>query len=248
MIKLPSLLAVALCPLFLAQCQNVLNQDDVYTVDSLRSNKICFHRNMATVDTSYYRTIVKSIKLGIDTVCRIIPLDSVEFRVLVFPERTIPRIGMSGVAPNGQQIYILLDPSHPKFNEAISTHIVQTIPHEYHHVLRYRTVGFGDNLFESMISEGLACHFALQVCKADTPAYCRALSTEQFDEWKEKAERVWFEKQFDYLEWFVGLKKTIPASAGYTIGFAMVADYLRKHPGVTAALLYATPASAFLQK
>jgi len=39
------------------------------------------------VDTSYYSTIVRSIKLGIDTVSKIIPLDSVEFRVLVFPEK-----------------------------------------------------------------------------------------------------------------------------------------------------------------
>jgi uncharacterized protein YjaZ len=248
MTKSTWILVFALCLPSLAHSQNVLNQDDVYVVDSLRTNKICFHRNMSTVDTGYYRTIIKSIRMGIDTVSKIIGLDSVEFRVLVFPERTIPRIGMSGVAPNGHQIYILLDPSHPKFNEAISTHIVQTIPHEYHHVLRYRTVGFGDNLFESMISEGLACHFALQVCRIDTPSYCHALSKEQFDRWKANAEKVWFERQFDYLEWFVGLKKTIPANAGYTIGFALVGDYLRKHPGSTAASLYSAPASAFLEK
>jgi uncharacterized protein YjaZ len=99
-----------------------------------------------------------------------------------------------------------------------------------------------------MISEGLACHFAIQVCSIDTPAYCKALSKEQFDTWKANAEKIWFEKEFDYLEWFVGLRKTIPANAGYTIGFAMVTDYMREHPGSTAASLYATPASAFLDK
>ena len=248
MIKLICFFGILLCLLYCGCSQNVLNQDDVYIVDSLRTNKICFHRNMSMVDTSYYSTIVRSIKLGIDTVSKIIPLDSVEFRVLVFPEKTIPRIGMSGAAPNGRQIYILLDPNHPKFKEAITTHIIQTIPHEYHHVLRYRTVGFGDNLFESMISEGLACHFAIQVCKIDTPFYCQALSEEQFKTWKANAEKVWFEKDFDYLEWFVGLKKTIPAHTGYTIGFAMVGDYLKKHPGSTAASVYAVPASAFLEK
>jgi uncharacterized protein YjaZ len=248
MTKQIPILLLLLCSVSLAVSQNVLNQDDVYVVDSLHSNRICFHRNMKLVDARLYSTIVRSIKLGIDTVCKVIALDSVEFRVLVFPERTIPRIGMSGAAPNGRQIYILLDPAHPKFNEAITIHIVQTIPHEYHHVLRYRTVGFGDNLFESMISEGLACHFALQVCKADTPDYCDALTVDQFKEWKAKAEKVWFEKEFDYLEWFVGLKKTIPAHAGYTIGFALVENYLKKHPQSSAASLYATPASAFLEK
>ena len=72
------------------------------------------------------------------------------------------------------------------------------------------------------------------------------MTKEQFDRWKAVAEKMWFQKDFDYLEWFVGLKKTIPANAGYTIGFATVAEYLKNHPGSTAASLYATPAAAFL--
>lgn len=230
------------------QKQNVLNQDDVYLIDSLRTNKIFFHRNMSSVDSKNYSTIINSIKKGIDTTSRLIDVKNVDFRVLVFPERTIPRIGMSGAAPNDKQIYILLNPNHPKFDEAITTHIIQTIPHEYHHTLRYRTVGYGNNLFEAMISEGLACHFAIEVCKMDTPDYCRALSEEQFKEWKEKAEKVWFNSDYDHLEWFVGLKKTIPANTGYTIGFRLVSDYFKKHPGETASSLYKITADKFLKK
>ena len=47
---------------------------------------------------------------------------------------------------------------------------------------------------------------------------------------------------------FVGLKNTIPRNTGYTIGFALVRDYLDKHPNETAASLYATPANNFLVK
>jgi uncharacterized protein YjaZ len=226
--------------------QHVLNQDDVVLVDSLRTNKICFHRNMSLVDSSYYAQIIKNIKSGIDSTSKFIDVKDVEFRVMVFPERTIPRIGMSGAAPDDRHIYILLDPAHAKFNEAVNVHIFQTIPHEYHHTLRYRTVGYGNNLFEAMISEGLACHFAMDVCKIDTPFYCRALSEEQFKEWKAKAEKIWFNPEYDHLEWFVGLKKTIPANTGYTIGFRMVSQYLKRHPGETAASLYKTPADRFL--
>ena len=99
-----------------------------------------------------------------------------------------------------------------------------------------------------MISEGLACHFAIQVCNIDTPFYCQALTKEEFDTWKANAEKMWFDKDFDHLGRFVGLKKTIPANTGYTIGFAMVSEYLRKHPGSTAASLYATPADSFRAK
>jgi len=126
------------------KAQNVLNQDDVYIVDSVGTNPICFHTNMSLVDSSFYKQITENVRKGINATDKYIKFENVEFRVLVFPERTIPRLGMSGVAPNTTQIYILLDPDHPKLDEAINTHIFQTIPHEYHHTMRYRTVGFGE--------------------------------------------------------------------------------------------------------
>jgi len=246
MIILSCIIITSLTLLGSCKEEQVLNQDDVVLVDSLGTNKIFFHRNMSSVKTLYYPQIIKNIKMGIDSTSKLIEVRDVEFRVMVFPERTIPRIGMSGAAPDDKHIYILLDPDHPKFEEAINVHIVQTIPHEYHHTLRYRTVGYGRNLFESMISEGLACHFAMEVCKIDTPGYCKALSTEQFTEWKGKAEKIWFNPEYDHLEWFVGLKMTIPPNTGYTVGFRMVSEYLHKHPTETAASLYKTPADIFL--
>jgi len=162
----------------------------------------------------------------------------------VFPERTIPRLGMSGVAPNTTQIYILLDPDHPKLDEAINTHIFQTIPHEYHHTMRYRTVGFGENLFEALISEGLACHFAMEVCQIDAPEYCVAYNEQEIKKWISEAEKMWFDKEFDYYDWFVG--RTKPRNIGYAIGFRLVKDYLEQHSGETASSLYATSAERFL--
>lgn len=226
--------------------QNVLNQDDVYFVDSLGSNPICFHTNMSLIDTVLYTQIVENIKKGIEATDKYIEFENVEFRVLVFPERTIPRLGMSGVAPNTKQIYILLDPDHPKLDEAINTHIFQTIPHEYHHTMRYRTAGFGENLFEALISEGLACHFAMEVCQIDAPEYCVAYSEQEIDRWVSEAKRMWFQKEFDYYDWFVG--RTKPRNIGYAIGYSIVEDYFKEHPEEKASTLYATPAESFLSQ
>jgi uncharacterized protein YjaZ len=224
--------------------QNVLNQDDVYFVDSIATNTICFHTNMRLIDNFYYAQIIKSIKSGVIATGNIIEFKNIEFRVLVFPERTIPRIGMSGVAPNTHQIYILLDPDHPKLNEAINIHIFQTIPHEYHHTMRYRTVGFGKNLFEALISEGLACHFAMEVCQIDPPEYCVAYTEKELDKCLDEAKRIWFQQEFDYYDWFVG--RTKPKNIGYAMGYSLVEDYMKKHPGKKASALYATPAEKFL--
>ena len=167
--------------------ETVLNQDDVILVDSVKSNKICFHRNMDEVAQSLHPLIIKMIKLGIDSISKHIEVKDVEFRVLVFPEKTIPRLGISGSAPNKEHIYILLNPSHAKFYEAITVHLIPTLAHEYHHTLRYRTVGYGKNLFEAMIIEGLADHFCLEVTKIDTPSWSQALSDSGLSLWKKQA-------------------------------------------------------------
>lgn len=224
--------------------QNVLNQDDVYLVDSIGNNSVCFHKNMNLVDSIFHPQIIENIKQGVELTDEFIDFTNVEFRVMVFPERTIPRLGMSGVAPNTKHIYILLDPHHPKIEEAINKHIVQTIPHEYHHTIRYRTVGFGSNLFEALISEGLACHFAMQVCNTEAPEYCVAYNDQQIDERISKAEAMWFNEEYDYFDWFVG--RTKPRNIGYALGYRLVANYIDQHPGSSASSLSDVPAIQFI--
>jgi len=238
------LLIASICFCGGISAQNVLDQDDVYLVDSIGSNSICFHKNMSLVMPIYHQKIVENIIQGIEATDRYIDVENVEFRVLVFPERTIPRIGMSGVAPNRHQIYILLDPDHPKLYEAIDTHIYQTIPHEYHHTMRYRTVGYGESLFESLISEGLACHFAMEVCKIEAPQYCVAYNKETIAKWMTVAEKMWFQKEFDYYDWFVG--RTKPKNIGYALGYKLVKDYLDLHSGSKSSSLYSMSANQFL--
>ena len=242
--KATLLLVLTILSIGQLKSQNVLDQDDVYTVDSLGTNDICFHTNMSLIDTSLYTQIVENVKRGIHATGEYIKFENVEFRVLVFPERTIPRLGMSGVAPNTNQIYILFDPDHPKLDEAINTHIFQTIPHEYHHTMRYRTVGFGKNLFEALVSEGLACHFAMEVCQTEAPEYCVAYTEKEIEKWMEEAKSMWFNEEFDYYDWFVG--RTKPRNIGYAIGFSLVNEYIEQHPEMKASTLYATPAENFL--
>ncbi len=224
--------------------ENVLNQDDVVLVDSIGNNKICFHRNTAGVD-SLHPLIINRIKLSVRSINKIIQVKGVEFRVVVFPERTIPRTGMSGAAPNKEHIYILLNPSHPLLAKSIAEELVATIAHEYHHTLRYRTVGYGSNLFEAMVSEGLADHFCLEVT-GEVPPWSTPMSEESLLFWRTKAEKEWFNPQYDHLGWFIGLNSEIPRGTGYELGFRIVKDYLEEHPQERASTLYAVRADNFL--
>lgn len=230
-----------------AQAQeNVLDQDDVVPVDSIGTNRITFHRNTTPVD-SLQPLIINRIKLAVDSISQIIEVKDVEFRVVVFPERTIPSKGMSGAAPNKEHIYILLNPDHPRLPRSLAEELVATIAHEYHHTLRHRTVGYGANLFEAMVSEGLADHFAMEVT-GEPPPWSTPLPEETLAFWRAKAEQEWFHPEYDHLGWFVGLNSDIPRGTGYQIGFRLIEEYLAAHPGGCASMLYAVRADRFLPK
>ena len=223
---------------------HVLDQDDVILVDTVGTNRICFHRNTACVD-SLRPLVIERIKLAISEISQLLDVTNVEFRVVVFPERTLPDKGMSGAAPNKDHIYLLLDPEHPRLRKSLSEEVVAVIAHEYHHTSRYRTVGFASNLFEAIISEGLAEHFCMEVTGSEPP-WAKQIPKETLAPWRAKAEKIWFNSNYDYPAWFVGLNSDIPHGTGYSIGRNIVGEYLGAHPNERPSTLHATPAEKFL--
>lgn len=81
--------------------QNVLNQDDVVLAETIGTNGIYFHRNTTEVD-SLRGLIIDKIKLAVESISKVVEVENVNFRAMVFPERTIPCKGMSGAATNGR--------------------------------------------------------------------------------------------------------------------------------------------------
>jgi len=221
-----------------------LDQDDVILVDTINSNRICFHRNIQNVD-SLQSIIIEKLKLSVHEIGKIIDVTDVEFRVLIFPERTLPSKGISGVAPNTEHIYLLLDLDHPRLFKSIEEELVATMAHEYHHTLRKRAIGNVKTLFDAIISEGLADHFAIEVT-GEQPPWATPVDEEIFAKWQKKAEEEWFNEDFDYFAWFIGLNSDIPRGTGYEIGRRIVAEYLEKYPNKKPSTLFMSPSSDFL--
>ena len=224
--------------------QNVLDQDDVVLVETIGTNRITFHRNTAGVD-SLRPLIIDRIKLAVTEISRIIDFKDVEFRVMVFPERTLPSKGMSGAAPNTGQIYILLNPEHPRLHKSLDEELVATLAHEYHHTLRHRTVGYGSTLFEAIVSEGLADHFTVEVT-GDDPPWATPFAEEDLAYWRAEAEKVWFNHEYDHQAWFIGLNSDIPRGTGYALGRRIILEFLTKHTEESPSTLYTSAAEEFL--
>ena len=124
---------------------------------------------------------------------------------------------------------------------------VKVFSHEFHHIMRYKSVGLYENLFDAFINDGLACHFTMEVCKTDTPFYCNVLDSEELTVWEAKARKEFFNTEYDHKAWFFGINTNIPKFTGYTIGFNMVSEYLKNHPDKTASSLYNYPYKDFYE-
>lgn len=145
-------------------------------------------------------------------------------------------------------MFVALNPQHNHFPQTIRDQIPRVLAHELHHCMRTRGPGYGETLAEALISEGLADHFDHEVWGKEPQLWSIALTDEQALPLLERARGELDNKPYNHAAWFFGsAEQHIPRWTGYTLGFRLVADYLRLHPEQTAAELHAMPASAFIE-
>ncbi len=130
----------------------------------------------------------------------------------------------------------------------IDDNLERTLIHELNHAARWQTVGYGDTLLEAMISEGLADHFEKEITNKNPNPWSVALGKSQIKQMMERAENEYNNKNYNHNEWFFGSKeKGIPKWTGYTLGYNLVAEYLKKNPDKKPSQLHALRAEEFIK-
>ena len=164
------------------------------------------------------------------------------------PGATLKENGIGGYTPCANVIFFSLDPRNPKFREGIKNDLLYTLAHEINHAIRFRTPIPKETLFEAMITEGLADHFAIEVTgRKKPPAWSMSLTDKQKKEFFKKASREWNRPIYDHKAWFYGSEKEkIPRWTAYTLGYDIVATYLQKHPETPASKLIFAKAFIFI--
>lgn len=164
------------------------------------------------------------------------------------PGATLKENGIGGYTPCANVIFFSLDPRNPKFREGIKNDLAFTLAHEINHAIRFRDPILKETLFEAMISEGLADHFAMEIIKRKKPpAWSTALTNKQKKEFLKRASKEWNETTYNHDAWFYGSEKEkIPRWTAYSLGYDIVATYLQKHLKISASRLISAKASVFL--
>jgi uncharacterized protein YjaZ len=192
------------------------------------------------------KSVTKSVEILIK---KLIPLNDIDVVFYVNPEATIKETGIGGYTPVANTVFISLDSKHPKFREGIKKELPYQLAHEINHAIRFRTPILKETLFEAMISEGLADHFAMEVTgRKNPPAWSTALTAKHKKELLKKASKEWNNSTYDHNAWFYGsIVKKIPRWTAYTLGYDLVTAYLQKHPKILASKIISAKSSVFAQ-
>jgi uncharacterized protein YjaZ len=194
---------------------------------------------------SHRPTIESVARDTVNAVRGLMPVTGVTIRVSAGTSYVIPEMGIGGRTNGPGDIQIVLNPDSAAMPRSLSTELFPMLAHEMHHAMRFRTVGYGQNLLEAMVTEGLADQFAIEVAGIDPPIWSMALSEAELEVWSKRAREEWFETPYDHDAWFFGTRD-IPRWTGYAIGFDMTRRFLLANPGRPASQLSAEPATSFI--
>lgn len=183
--------------------------------------------------TPYIKEIENIFDKTVGKVTDKVPVSNVDIVIVDNPFYAIPEIGIGGHTITANYIVISLDHEFSNFKKTLKLELVDTLAHELCHAARWQKIEYPyNNLLEALITEGLADHFANEITKReDLHLWDRALASGQINKLLKKAKEEYFNKNYTHDEWFFGSQeKGIPRWTGYTLGFNLVADYLKKNP------------------
>jgi uncharacterized protein YjaZ len=164
-------------------------------------------------------------------------LDIPYVTITVYPKSSwvIPETGEGGYTPSADWIQIYIDLKSEKYNlkDIIEKHIPGTIYHEMNHVARWKSVGYGTNFLEAIVSEGLASVFEKEHWKTFIAPWT------QIDEKEIEAFLKIFRKRdknkdnnYNHAEWFYG-KGELPRWIGYKVGTHIIEKIRRNFPAIS---------------
>lgn len=163
-------------------------------------------------------------------------LPNFDLVVRALPGGGIPDWGVGGHAPSPGIIEVTLNPE--QFSDE---HLIRTLVHEMHHLMRWDGPGCGKSLGAALVSEGLAGHFVLQVLGGKPNSWDAVRPASGV---ARQAMNEWARLDYDHARWFFG-RGDLRKWTGYGLGHKLIAEHLAASPEDDAASLAAMPADTF---
>ena len=188
--------------------------------------------------------LLDSAHAALDEIRRDLDVDDIDF-VFSCGTGVIPHLGYVGICSHAHMINVYMSPENANLPKSLGQNLKRMLAHEVHHCHRLRKCGERRTLAASLIGEGLADHFSLEIFPGEPERWCTALTMDQLDHWWGQAKPELWDENYNHAAWFFGMGEGYPMWAGYSLGFALVHQYMADFPGENAASLVTTPISQF---
>lgn len=197
--------------------------------------------------TQFQETIKTLSSEAIQKTTQYIPIDNVDIIFYASSIGIIDDLGFGGRCLTKNVIMIPINSSFLNLKQSLENNLKRTMAHELYHCVRNYSYGEKRTLLHSLVDEGLADHFDIEVNQTFPQRWDTALTEEQSTQYMELARKEFNSPTYDHRAWFFGSKeKQIPRWTGYTLGFKLVDTYLKKHPEKKPSHLYKTDINVLL--
>lgn len=186
---------------------------------------ICFFKLTKNLSQSNELVLRNVINEHAQKAMHLLKINNINIVVYPKKELTVPEVGAGGYAPNSDWIQIAVDPTRTdiEIKEIIEKKVPLSVYHEINHVARWLTVGYGEKIPETLISEGLAIVFAERnwsLFRASWGEYSEA----EIKTFLEILRHRDAKSKYNHSEWFFGKGK--PKWLGYKVGTYIVRKVL----------------------
>lgn len=158
-------------------------------------------------------------------------------------ETVIPELGIVGRAIFEGDIIIDIDFTRKDIKRVIEKELPSALYHEFSHVVRETTIGYGETLLETLISEGIGAYVENKILHRTMP-YTKSIRQES--EYWRKAKRQ-LKKRVNHEEWFFGRGK-LPRWIGYRLGYLLVDSFMKQHKNLSLAQLVRVESGEVVRK
>ena len=138
----------------------------------------------------------------------------------------ISKLGIGGSAIGKFCIEIKIDFSRKDLRKIIDIELSATVYHELAHLVRENSVGYGNTLLDSFVSEGISCFVEKSILPKRKIPYIQKIKSEQ-KLWA-KAKKLLGKIKYNHSEWFFGSGK-LPNWTGYRLGYLIVEKFTKRN-------------------
>lgn len=183
--------------------------------------------------------VIEQCAAVLQRIQQVLPLPAVD--ITISSDTSDPNMlsGIVGTVFTHSRIEIFLNTEHQNIAALIREELPRTIAHEIHHVVRAQSGCSDETLFDTLVTEGLACAFEALVMSDDNAEFFDAFRSDSNPQsWRlllQKFNPNLDSTVFDYPLYFGGKDEGhYPNRAGYWVGYNLVQSHFSANGGNAA--------------